>query len=525
MAYENTGLLAFANSLNNAGQMFGNALQQRFQQQSLASLAPLAKNQDWAGLSEEAFKMGNVDLGLKALAQAQEVKKLEQQRLFDNQALGMATGGGAGAQQGVTGGVTPNPNPQPMPLSGASLSQAIIGQESGGNPNIGKSVNGAMGIGQIMPETFARYAKPGERIDNPQDNLAVSQRMTDLYLQKYGDPARAAVAYFSGEGNVAPPGNPTPWKNNAKDGNGKSVSSYVADVLGRMNKGVQVADASGAVPARAMPQQAPQQSPVDGLMAKRQNILRALSAQGISDNARQQLNTLLKDTEFQIERADKTANNPAKKLQNDVAQRGALADQYGLQGEDATRYKLTGNLPTKSEKAPTESQSKNAVYYTENIANHEILNSPEALAGGTGVKGALGRSVAELPGVGPSLTPEDTGKFKQAADNFVSNVVYAKSGASATKAEYDRAYNNYIPTPFDKPALIEQKAKARERWLEQMKVSSGPGVAKSETSSQSLKAPSAYDMQKAQEALAAGRSREEVTNFLRSRGMSADGLF
>lgn len=115
------------------------------------------------------------------------------------------------------------------------ISSAIIQQESGGNRDVGTSKNGAVGIGQIMPDTFKRYALPGERIDNPDDNLRVSKRITDEYYNKYnGDAARVAVAYFSGEGNVAPEGSETPWIKDYKDANGKSVSSYVADISGRL---------------------------------------------------------------------------------------------------------------------------------------------------------------------------------------------------------------------------------------------------------------------------------------------------
>jgi len=125
---------------------------------------------------------------------------------------------------------------------------AIIKQESGGNPNAPSSVTGATGIGQIQPETFKQYAKPGERIDNPADNYAVSQRIVqDLYQKAGGDPARVAVGYFSGPGNIAPPGSPTPYKEDKKDPTGKSTSSYVADVLGRMGKASSI-----PIPARDM---------------------------------------------------------------------------------------------------------------------------------------------------------------------------------------------------------------------------------------------------------------------------------
>lgn len=116
-----------------------------------------------------------------------------------------------------------------------SIDDAILGQESGGNDNIGTSVDGAVGPGQILPSTFQQYAKPGEDITNPEHNRAVKDRILADYKARWpGDPARVAVAYFSGPGNVAPAGSHTPWINDAKDGNGKQVSAYVGDIKRRM---------------------------------------------------------------------------------------------------------------------------------------------------------------------------------------------------------------------------------------------------------------------------------------------------
>lgn len=123
----------------------------------------------------------------------------------------------------------------PVQVSPEIVGDAIIQQESGGRRDVGVSANGAMGPGQIMPATFAAYAKPGESIENPDDNERVSRRITADYYQKFnGDVARVAVAYFSGEGNVAPEGSPTPWKRNTADANGKTVADYVADVTRRI---------------------------------------------------------------------------------------------------------------------------------------------------------------------------------------------------------------------------------------------------------------------------------------------------
>jgi hypothetical protein len=138
-----------------------------------------------------------------------------------------------------TGAIPIPPPGRPGPVSGDDLHRAIIMQESHGNRNAPASSDDARGIGQIIPETFARYAKPGEKIDNPDDNFAVSRRIVDDLARKFNnDPARVAVGYFSGEGNVAPAGSPAPWKKDLADSSGKLTSSYVADIQKRLGQPV-----------------------------------------------------------------------------------------------------------------------------------------------------------------------------------------------------------------------------------------------------------------------------------------------
>ncbi len=144
---------------------------------------------------------------------------------------------GAGAGGGAAGG----------PATVDQLNSMLWGQESGGAANSRTSIDGARGGHQIMPGTFAQYALPGESIDNPDHNAAVGKRIvTDLSNRFGGDPARVAVGYFSGPDNVAPPGSPTPWKVDAKDGNGKSTSSYVSDALARLRGMSAGSDSSAA---------------------------------------------------------------------------------------------------------------------------------------------------------------------------------------------------------------------------------------------------------------------------------------
>jgi hypothetical protein len=135
-----------------------------------------------------------------------------------------------------------------------SVDSALTQQESGNNPNVPNSISGAVGAGQIMPATFQQYATPGEDINNSVDNANVRQRIVqDLYNKTGGDPARIAVGYFSGPGNIAPAGSPTPWLKDASDPTGKTTSSYVSDVMGRLGGNAPngaVSQATQGFPAR-----------------------------------------------------------------------------------------------------------------------------------------------------------------------------------------------------------------------------------------------------------------------------------
>ena len=140
-----------------------------------------------------------------------------------------ATGGG-----GPPAGAAPN------------LSQIFLQQEtSGGRTDPSNPF-------QVQRGTFDRFAQPGESWNNVADRNAVAQRMLTKFNQDYGgDLSRIATAYFSGEGNVAPAGSPTPYLKNVSDGNGKTVASYVSDIARRA--GAAPAAGGGAIYAAQPP--------------------------------------------------------------------------------------------------------------------------------------------------------------------------------------------------------------------------------------------------------------------------------
>lgn len=142
----------------------------------------------------------------------------------------------------------------------SQMDMAIHGQESGGALNARRSARGAVGGHQISPGTFKAYRRDHESIDNPADNAAVGLRIVADLMRRYsGDPARVAVAYFSGPGNVSLPGAKRPWVVDANDGE-ISTSEYVSQVLRRLPRAVAVPAppevAPGSVPP-TVPKAAP----------------------------------------------------------------------------------------------------------------------------------------------------------------------------------------------------------------------------------------------------------------------------
>lgn len=115
----------------------------------------------------------------------------------------------------------------PVQATPASLGVAISGSEGPGTSDRGAFLG-------VMPDTFKQYAKPGESFQNADDVKAVRARVIDdLWQKTNGDPDRVAVGFFSGPGNIAPAGSPTPWIADKNDGH-HTTSWYVDDVRSRL---------------------------------------------------------------------------------------------------------------------------------------------------------------------------------------------------------------------------------------------------------------------------------------------------
>ena len=143
-------------------------------------------------------------------------------------------------------------DPKKAHFTAAQVDTAIHAQESGGASNARTSSRGAVGGHQISPGTFTQYRQDHEALHNARDNATVGLRIVTEMMSNYdNDPARVAVAYFAGPGNVSRAGAKYPWIIDANDGN-ISTSQYVARVLRRLPKLVLAVPSSGP-PAPGVP--------------------------------------------------------------------------------------------------------------------------------------------------------------------------------------------------------------------------------------------------------------------------------
>jgi hypothetical protein len=328
-----------------------------------------------------------------------------------------------------------------------------------------------------------------------------------------------------------------------------------SDIAGRP---VQVADASGAVPASAGAQGGSPQSGGDataGLMARVDNLMRAAAVPYLSAERRKQYEMEAEYLKWQISRADKEAARSPVALsegqilvdprtgrqiatggsKNDVArqnaQREAEATRLGLQGEDRTQYIVNGRVATGVEKQTGE-QANAATFATRMSEADKIISDPAIYGSGMGASGALRDIASSVPVVGNMAIGATEGgaayqKFDQAKRDFVNAVLRKESGAAISSSEFANAEKQYFPRPGDTPEVIAQKAKNRATAIDTIANAGGPTFRKEfaeKRSGDTLKAASPDILAQARDAIARGAPRDAIVQRLRQNGLDASGL-
>ena len=123
---------------------------------------------------------------------------------------------------------------------------------------------------------------------------------------------------------------------------------------------------------------------------------------------------------------------------------------------------------------PTVDQLNAAGYASRMVAANQIVNSPEISSAAPGVGSALAGSV---PFIGESLKSLSqspaTQQYSQAARDWIRAKLRKESGAAIGVAEEENEFRTYFPVVGDSPAVIRQKAEARERANQGMIQASG----------------------------------------------------
>jgi hypothetical protein len=244
--------------------------------------------------------------------------------------------GGSGDQARAGGGATPT-----------TVFNALIGTEASGPAAV--SAKGASGTPQIIESTFNQYKLPGETYGNNDDRIAAAHRYVDDMWKKYpGDPARVAVGYFSGVGNVAPAGSPTPWIEDKSDGI-STTSQYVARFTGKLgNQPAGAATpqtgagsapvlqtAAGAV-AQGDPEQPPAQAPAQAQGDSRSAIMQRTIDRTSSDPMVQEAAVRHLDMVFRAQDADRIDAERDRQVRQQMAKDASDAEEMQLQNTLAT---------------------------------------------------------------------------------------------------------------------------------------------------------------------------------------------
>jgi len=137
-------------------------------------------------------------------------------------------------------------------------------------------------------------------------------------------------------------------------------------------------------------------------------------------------------------------------------------------------YRAQGLAPKKAAGSQTEFQGKSTGFYeramgaNEDFENTESASKPRGLIAET--------AAGAFPGVANKYSSADRQKAQQAKEDFVRASLRYESGAAIGPDEFTAQDRIFFPQPGDTPEAIEQKARARRRVIDSLKVASGPGA-------------------------------------------------
>jgi hypothetical protein len=441
------------------GQTISGNLQKAQKLETLSQLGEKFGSGDYKGAAQLALQTGDLE-------NAMSLYKLGQQFEADKTARGIADG-------------------QPQPASAPADASTPRGMRNFNPGNIedgpfAKSQPGYVG-------SDGRFA----RFDTMEHGVGAQGNLLANYGQKGVNTVSGIVGRWAPAENGAATGNYTNFvakklgigPNDPLDLSNPAVRQRVASAMGEFENGrpVQVADATGAIPASAMPQG---DGEVGRLMARRANIMRALQVPNQSDATTKRLELQLKDAEYQITRLDKEANRSpvalsegqilvdprtgrqiaqgrqGSKIEGEVAARQRVIEAQGGDPKEPrnAQFIATGKYPREDAQPLTATDKKAILEADDAVAQNEAaidaLKQAKALS-----KQAFGFRGASVAGEVGALFGSETGQATVELDNVVKGQALAslKSIFGAAPTEGERKILLEIQGSSSQPDAVRQK--------------------------------------------------------------------
>lgn len=135
---------------------------------------------------------------------------------------------------------------------------------------------------------------------------------------------------------------------------------------------------------------------------------------------------------------------------------------------------IAGTRASQAGNALTESEGKAVTYGQRAVESNAILTKLEG--GGYQAGNSRDRAASHLPIFGTAATSQVGQQYNQAKLNFISAILRRDSGATITPQEIATADATYFPQYGEGPAVIIQKATARQQAIDALRAGSGKGA-------------------------------------------------
>jgi soluble lytic murein transglycosylase-like protein len=326
--------------------------------------------------------------------------------------------------------------PQPGDV-GPSLIDAVIQQESGGNPNAVSPV-GAQGLMQVMPGTSRDpgFGVTPARDGSPQENVRVGSDYLKAMLQKYGGNVQLALAaYNAGPGRVDKAMGATGGDTQRTIAQlPRETQQYVPSVIGRTQG------------QRVMP------APKAKAGGEQYTTLSAdeVAAAGLPAGS-----VVQRSPSGQLQIVNKPKDLPTG---GQVIDNGDGTTTFIPQGKTSEGERNAAGFYGRMDRA---------MGILDGLKDYDPTNAHDRVAANVSDRGGISGALAH-----GQITPTGQ-KYQQAAMDWVRAKLRKESGAAIGKDEARQEYETYFPVYGDSAQVIEQKRQARVAANQAMRTAAG----------------------------------------------------